>query len=455
MSNLSKLLIAALAILLIAGCEGEEDVLPGLVNVRLLHASPDAPRVNVTVKGLIGQGSQTLTYKEGTPLIPVRFGETIVEIETIRPGGNQLEIELKDFAVTEDVTYDVVIVGKVGDSTIDALVIENPQTDLSAGNIRLQFVHAATDMADVLIYVTTPDASLDSSPSLGPIAFMGSVPRFESPAGLYQIRVALASDPLTAIYDSGALNYAATADLMITFVDNIAAGDSPVSAVVLDGTTAGELLDVNTTADLRFVHAAPDAPAIDVIVDDAATPSVAGLAFTGVTDYLDPALTPGTHNFKVIDSPAPGTVVTIDADPELQAGVQHTVFVTGLLANLPLAGVFLADDNRGVATEARFRIIHASNTAGTVDVYVATPGQAIGAGNLALINLRFQSTAGYLSLLPGDYEITLTEADEPTAVIVDAIPITVAGGGVHTAVAVDTVGGIAPVEWIMIDDSSP
>jgi len=383
----------------------------------------------------------------------VRFGKAVVEIETIRPGGNQLEFELKNFALTEETNYEVMLIGKIADSTLDTLIISNPQSAVSAGSIRMQFVHASPDIGDILVYITAPDAELDAAPSLGPLGYKGSVAPVENPAADYQIRLALASDPLTAIFDTGGLAFAPGGDLMITVVNNTGAGAAPISLVVQqDGVMASTLLDVDTPADLRFVHAAPDAPSLDLIIDDATTPSFSAMSFAGFSDYLDPALVPGTHNVKVVDSPAPGTVVAIDASPVFQIGVAHSIFATGLFANLPLAGILLQDSNRRIATEAKFRVVNASTIAGTVDVYVVAPGTAIDSETPINARVAFQTPSFYLPLAAGDYEVTLTAAANPAQVLVDATPITVAVGGIYTAVAVDSIGGIAPVQWIMMDD---
>jgi hypothetical protein len=88
-------------------------------------------------------------------------------------------------------------------------------------------------------------------------------------------------------------------------------------------------------------------------------------------------------------------------------------------------------------------------------VYIATPGAAVDNDSLAQQNLTFRSTAGYSSLAEGDYEITVTEANEPTNVLIDATPISLLNGGIYTAIAIDAVGGIAPVGWILMDDFAP
>jgi hypothetical protein len=466
MSKLSKLLFAAFAILVIAGCESKEEVLPGLLEVRFLNASPDAPSVNIHVKGLVGEGSLSgIGYKQGSvanglTFIPVRFGGTVLQIESVRPEGNKLEFELSDFAQTDETNYEIILLGKFADSTLDTLVISNLQTDVPAGSFRVQFVHASPDAADLVVYVTAPEAMLDGSPSLGPVGFKSAVAPVVYPAGTYQIRVALESDPLVAIYDSGPLPLPAGLDFMITMVNNTATGAAPISLIFEDDSIRNEFPDFNTPAVLRFVNAIPDAPALDLLIDEVLLPDFTGLEFTDVSPYvdldLDPALTPETYNLKVIDSPAPGMVEVIAADPAVQFGIANTLIATGLLADVPLPELQFTDDIRPVATEAKLRFVNASNIAGTVDVYVEAPETVIDSDTLIRARLAFQTaTTTYLSLAEGTYEITLTEASDPTQVLIDATSVAVVNGGIYTAVAIDSIGGIAPVQWLLMDDFSP
>jgi hypothetical protein len=70
--------------------------------------------------------------------------------------------------------------------------------------------------------------------------------------------------------------------------------------------------------------------------------------------------------------------------------------------------------------------------------------------------LRFRTpTTRYISLAAGDYEITSTEESDPTQVLTSALPVAVVNRGIYTAVAIDSIGGIAPVQWILMDDFAP
>ena len=208
-----------------------------------------------------------------------------------------------------------------------------------------------------------------------------------------------------------------------------------------------ELQDVNTPADVRVVHASPDTPAVDVIAnDDFANPLVDALTFPEFTAFV--SVPAATYNIKVVDD-ATQTLAPIDVDLALEAGISYDVLAIDFFANV---SAFLAiDDRRSIATESKVRIIHASPSAGPVDIYVTAPGTDINTVEPTLVNIPFPANTGFLSLNPGDYEVTVTPTGTKTAAIGPAA-ITIEGGGVYTAIARDAEGGGAPLNLILADD---
>ena len=87
-----------------------------------------------------------------------------------------------------------------------------------------------------------------------------------------------------------------------------------------------------TEAGVRVVHASPDAPNVDVLVDDAQV--LSAVPYLGSSSYL--AVPSGTRNVKVN---AAGTSTTvIDADLPLTAGTDYTVIAGGLVSDDRAAG---------------------------------------------------------------------------------------------------------------------
>lgn len=441
------------AALVAAGCDssssngnnGNNPPPPPVENasLRVIHASPDAPNVNV--EGASGRLVEDLAYKEASAFATLPAGTVNVRVDAIVPGGTATVIGPVDLQLSADTAYSVIAVGEA--ASIDALVIEEPISAVAAGSVRAQVVHGAPNAPEVDVYVTSPGADLAASAPLGQFAFGEDLGPVTVPAGDYQIRVTLAGDPTTVAFDSGTVTLPDGADLLIVAVQNTATGASPISLAVADGAGSFEILDQSTPAGVRVIHASPDAPAVDVIVnDDFANPVLANVPYAAFSDYLE--LPAGTYNVKVTPAGNPGTAV-IDADLQVEAGSLYSVYASNLLASI--APLVLEDDRRAIATEAKVRILHLAPSAGLVDIYVTAPGADIATLEPAIADFEFGADTGYIGLAAGEYDVTVTVADTKTAAIGPA-SFTFDAGGVYTVGARDAAGGGAPFGVILLDD---
>jgi hypothetical protein len=85
---------------------------------------------------------------------------------------------------------------------------------------------------------------------------------------------------------------------------------TPLNAITSADDPAGNM----GGARVRVVHASPDAPAVDILVNDGA--AFENLSFEGISDFVEvPA---GTYNVKVVPAGAT-TPVVFEADLELPA----------------------------------------------------------------------------------------------------------------------------------------
>jgi hypothetical protein len=179
-------------------------------------------------------------------------------------------------------------------------------------------------------------------------------------------------------------------------------------------------------ARVRVVHASPDAPAVDVWVNDSVAFSNA--PFKGITDYAP--LDTGTYNVKVVPTGATEPVV-IEADLALEAE-DYTVVAVGTLENIePLV---LVDNNAAPAQgKAHVRFVHASPDAPAVDI-------AVKGGPVLFSNIAFKEVGDYLPVDAGTYDLEVRIAGTDT-VALEVPGIALQELTVYTVFAMGLAGG--------------
>jgi hypothetical protein len=438
----SLLALSSLPFLLVACSDDDDDVIvtpepPEIqtADLRIIHAVPDAPTVNVYAGSDILAGLENVDYQVSSSWITVDEGTYPVRVEANIPGGNA-DVITASLTLDGEKSYNVIAVGSVSGASIEPLVVAVDRSAVTAGNARVQVVHAAPNAPMVDIYVTAPGTDIESEQALATASFKDATGQVEVPTGDYQIRITPAGTK-TVVFDSGSINLAAAADLIIAATQNTGTGTSPVTLLVSDGTTFFNVWDINSKAHVRVVHAVSDAPAVDVIANNALTLFDA-VAYKGVTDYL--VVDGGDYTIDVA-ADADNSIVPIDdAAINLSNGMFYTAIANSDLATIGLDLVM--DMPRPVATAAKVRIFHASLDAMAVDIYVTTDGN-ITSVDPTWTGVDFTTPmlteTGYVELAAGDYYVTVTGTASKTAAIETGM-LSLEASKVYTAIAVDGMG---------------
>lgn len=249
-----------------------------IATAQALHASPDAPPVIISFNG-VPQPSET-DFREGTRVLNLTAGDVEIQVDGVLPGGNATVIGPVTVPFETDTFYRVIAVNDV--ANVEPIILEEPETNVPAGTVRLRVLHAAPMAPEVDVYLTAPGADLAASAPVGTFEFRGDLGPAEVSAGDYQIRVTVAGNPAAVAFDSGTVTLDAGSNLLVAAVENTTTGASPISLVVMPAVQvdAFTLHDINTPADVRVVHASPDAPAVDVVVNDNfGAPLISALSF--------------------------------------------------------------------------------------------------------------------------------------------------------------------------------
>lgn len=206
---------------------------------------------------------------------------------------------------------------------------------------------------------------------------------------------------------------------------------------VLAGASASA---VAQDANVRAIHASPDAPAVDVRVNG--NPAFTNLAFTGVTSYA--SLPAGMLNVQVVPAGQPGPAV-INADLILSGNTDYSVLAVNTLANIePLV---LIDDNTIARGQSRVRFVHASPDAPAVDI-------ALAGGPVLFSNVSFREVGDYLTVPAGSYDLEARLAGTMTVAL--SVPGAVfARDTVYTVYAMGLVGGTPSLQAVVSVDAIP
>lgn len=197
-------------------------------------------------------------------------------------------------------------------------------------------------------------------------------------------------------------------------------------------------------ARVRVVHASPDAPNVDVAVDGKTV--LTNVPYATASDYL--TVKSGTRKIEVR---ATGTTQdVINASPKFAGKQDYTVLAEDFLASIA-PGVLTDNNSSPDSGKVRVRVVHASPSAGPVDVYVVAPGGDISTIAPTISNLAFKAKTDYLSVPAGSYEVLVTPTGTKT-VAIDTGTINLAAGQVRTAVALDAPGGGVPLSAILLAD---
>lgn len=260
MNTLSKILIAC-SVFALSACDSENDPENKDFVLQILHASADAPPVNVFFDG--AEALSGIDYKQGSGFVTLEEGTYEIRVDGILPGGNATVIGPANLTFERGNIYTVAAVGSV--ANIEPVVIAQADEAVSAGAIRLFLLHGVPGPLELDVYVTAPGADLSATAPTGTFDFKDTLGPVEVAAGDYQVRVTPAGDPDTLAYDSGKITLTAGTDLRLAAVPGASAGPAALTLVGLAPAGSVEFLDARTPTALRVGHLSADTVFVDVI----------------------------------------------------------------------------------------------------------------------------------------------------------------------------------------------
>lgn len=449
------------AVLFAAGCGGGSGGgLPNEIRIRVLHLSPDSPRINVLVDDTVVRSG--VDYKGGTGFFGVTSDRAYdFAIDAIRPTGNVRIVDLPQVALEGGNEFTLVAVGKSADNSVEAIQIPAPISFPGTGQFRVRLLHAVPDVDMVDVYLTAPDVDLATVAPVATLDYKQFTDRVEFPAGAWQVRITPVGVAGTVLFDSGSLQFPPGRDLLVGVVQRTGIGSSPVSLVLDNGLNQLQVFDRSTGAEVRVLHFSPNTPAIRVTADPATegspdvdlTASYAdGLPFPETTPYQP--LAADTYAVRGFEFAAPATQV-FGIAPLLLPGSQLSVLFTGLKAvgatPSTQAAVAIFDNVRRIGGVAQARFINGSPASGPVDVYVLPVGTSGITGQQPISrSVSLGVATAYFQFEPGNYTVSVATSGTTNVVVAGNLALT--PGSAFTLLTRDSPGGGTPLGIVVEND---
>lgn len=197
----------------------------------------------------------------------------------------------------------------------------------SGTTAEVRVAHLSPDAPKVDVYV---DKEPDEDPMIGGLEYQDFSPSASSgdylplESGSYDIAVTPAGETSPQAIDVDGLNLEPNKDYTILAVGELEPeGEEPgIQALPLvDNADEETALPPRDKTLVRFVHASPDAGAVDIAVDGATV--LEGVTFGTASGYLE--VEPGTRTVEVLK----GETAVLGLDQDLEAGTKITAYVIG------------------------------------------------------------------------------------------------------------------------------
>jgi hypothetical protein len=429
----------------LVGCSDDDDDSPmtppsgDQAMLRVVHASPDAPAVDIYVNDGAEAVVTALAYGQASAYLDVAPGTYSVQIRAHgADAASAPAYEVDALALTAGQTVTAVAAGLLGSMNADDMfrvlpLVEN-FADPGAGNAAVRIVHASADAPAVAL-----DVANDGMPEVTGFA------RFDDtgdagvalPAG-EAIRIGVwAGDPLARAATFTTPSLPAGADLFV-IATGLLAGDPDTDgfsllAVGPDGVVG--MIRQDAQAMVYALHGSPDAPAVDI--DVAGAEVVSGLAFGDLSDAL--TVWPGAYD---LDFRAAGsmTVAASATTPYLEPGMSYLAIATGFLGGEPAFQLLpVADGFTGGDMDALVRVVHASPDAPAVDVGPVSDDKITAIADYSGLAFGAASPAAGTALPVGALTVGVAPAGSDTPVA--TFDVTTATGLRAFAVACGSLGG--------------
>jgi len=301
---------------------------PAAAQLRITHASADAPAVNVYVDGELFR--EEVDFAQTSGLIPIPGNSTLeVEVRGILPDQSEVTvIGPVDLTFAPGERTDVLAINNL--ANIEPKLLNPVEIEADITDVRVTVLHAAPEVGTVDVYVTapgddlannTPAAALSFGEAAGPVAISADTQ--------YQVRIT-PTGTVDVVYDSGDVSFPPGTELVLAAVENtFKLTPSPVTLLAIGPASASQIPDIATGAAVRVVHNSADTPAVDILVNGSI--AIEDLTFPNATQY-DQLEAPADTYTVAVAAAADPSIQPIAEEVTLVQTESYTVIAAGSLA---------------------------------------------------------------------------------------------------------------------------
>lgn len=414
--------------------------------LRVLHASPDAPNVDILV-----DGNAVLTdvpFQAGSGYLAVTPGarEVSLRVSGTTTIALKQSLDLLGFGY-----YSVIAQNNL--ASLELKLIDDTER-VNNGTIDVSVAHASPTAGNVDIYVSQDEVALPASPTLANVPFDAFASLLDVASGTYQVRLT-ANASTDVVYDSGALPV--SSDITAVAVDSTQ-GTSPATLLIWSSVVTPVL---DNSSEVRIVHAV-DAVDVDVFVDNnellgdfSFKDTTVGVNGASAMGYLKVAAGSLSVAIAAADQGVGSAIPTLSDTLNLERGRSYTVIAAGDINDLANTQLIVLEDMRTSSQTgiADVRLVHAAAAAAAdpVDIYVTGAGNDISGVEPNFDNVVIGQNTGYVALAPATYDIIIAADNTKTAAVPGTSGVSFSQGDIVTAIAVGN--SVPNLAVIILDDN--
>ena len=431
------LLLGQLAgvVLLVTACAGESNfpTATGSATFRFVNAIPTSPSIALLIEQ---QAIGTADYKGISA--PAEFDDLdyTFNFETLLAGELTRTRVASKFVDTQiDLAYTFLVSGDLATPTITLWEAPRREWVGTETVFEMRFAHAAETLGTVDVYFQAPGVVPVLGNQIASVQFTNVSATVELPSGNYVLIITAPNDPSVVLFTSASFAPVAAAGYTIALFDVDANDVDPISVrQFADNGGTLRIVHVNSTPEVRFVHASSNLGTSDVYTDDMLMdPILTNHMYRDVTAELP--LAAKAYSLAYTAAGNVGSILLED-DILIAAGIRYEYYAIGEIG--ALGGFLWQPDRRSVETLVKFSFLHTATNHNSVDLYIVPDGGDIATSFPRFSNLTIGSAPVSVDLRAENLELYLTTNAVKT-VIAGPIAISPALGDVVSYTSYDNV----------------